>query len=178
MRGYMSKNTKNNHNAAGALSVHIAQSIDFDQMSSMQEKYFNIITQYANTPNLSVLSTLKLDMLDEAKEWIEEIRTNKSFVLPFLISNMLRGDIYALNIYDKVYQNKPSLLVDYTTIHNDDSVQCKFNDYGGAEDARAIVTAEHWLTSEDAVEILGSTGKDSLCGINGMLGIENTFLEC
>ena len=174
----MNKNIKNNHNAAGTLSVYVASSVDFDQMSAIQDKYVGIVMKYTNTPNLSILSTIKIDMLEEAKEWIAEISTNKTFTLPFLISNMLRGDIYALNIYDKVYKDNPELLIDYSTIHRNEPVQCKFDNYGGAEDARAIVTAEHWLSSEEAVNVLGESGRASLCSTNGMLGIKNAFLEC
>ena len=172
------KNSKNNHNAANKLSAHIAKSLNFDEMSKLENRYNEVVKDYSNTPQFQMLSTIRMDKLQSAKDWFAEIAQDKHLSIPFLVSKMLQGDMYALNIFDNVHKNTSDLIIDYKKIHADTALQKVFNSYGGSEDARAIVTAEHWLSSEEAVDLLGSNGKVELCGINNMLEVTNNFVEC
>lgn len=171
--------SKNNYKAANKLSVYIAKTLNYEALSRLEEKYSKIVTEYTSTPKFKVLSIIKIDKLQSARDWFVEIEKSKDLSIPFLVSKMLYGDIYALNIFDSIHKNtKNDLVITYQKIHSNSFIEEMFNSYGGAEDARAIVTAENWLTSQEAVDLIGNNGKEELCSINNMLGVTNIFIDC
>ncbi|RZI45319.1 hypothetical protein EDM53_05435 [Rickettsiales endosymbiont of Peranema trichophorum] len=175
-----SRHIVNNH-VAGDIGKFVAKHSNFQEMSLLQNKYISILTEYQKSPTLSMLSSIRMDRLEVFNKWLPEAAANYQKVSPFLISNMLRGDIFAVNIFDNLqkYMGREDLVVSYEKIHGDLSLKETFSRYGGAEDGRAILSAEHWLESEIAADIFGNSNElATLCAINTMLHIHNEYITC
>jgi len=93
---------------------------------------------------------------------------------------MLEGDILALNVYENVYKDQPDILVDYSKIHHCSAFETRFKNYGAAEDVRAVITAQHWIASSGAVDLIEGNPmwESALCSATQTLGITNHYLEC
>jgi hypothetical protein len=164
MGNYTKLNSKNiiNYHVANDIGTFVAKHLSFIEMEALQNKYASLLAEYQNTPELNILSTIKMDKLTAFKEWVPEALTHYNQVIPFLVSNMFKGDILSLNMFENIHKaaGKDELLITYTKIHNDDNLKSVFSGYGGAEDARAIMTAEHWLESTEAANMF--KGSDEL----------------
>jgi hypothetical protein len=128
-----------------------------------------------------------MNRLESATNWSQNIKSSTPEVNPFLVSKMLEGDFYALSLFDLINKENQKLVITYSKIHKDDDLNIRFNKYGGAEDARAIISAENWLTSEDAANVMQNIhsnhstqndGREQLCNINESLGLVNEFIDC
>jgi hypothetical protein len=175
-----SKNIINYH-VASDIGSFVAKNLNYEGMSSLQDKYFAILTEYQSNPVLNILSTIKMDKLEAFNQWIPEAYNDSKTVIPFLVANMFRGDIYSLNMYDNIcrYGRQEELIISYDKIHNDPELKEIFMQYGGAEDARAIMAAEHWLESLVAAQIFESSDDiEILCAVNSMLHIHNSYVDC
>ena len=91
-------------------------------------------------------------------------------------------DIFALNVFDNLHRigDKLQFTMSYSKIHSDRLRTSKFNNYGSAEDSRAFLTAEYWLKSQEAAEVMeqNENGLESLCSIIGMMHIDNEYIHC
>ncbi len=176
-------NSKNiiNHHVANDIGIFVAKHLSFQEMSALQNKYIALLGEYQNTPELNILSSIKMDKLQAFQEWVPQALSEYNKVIPFLVSNMFKGDIIALNMYENLCRtsNKEDLIINYSKIHNDKDLKSIFSQYGGAEDARAIMTAEHWLESSQAADIFKDGGDiEILCAANSMLHINNEYINC
>ncbi len=146
---------------------------------SFAAEYCRVINDYQNTlaPYISGAS-IQLQRLDYFEDWIKEIHQKKLIAMPFIISQMLQGSIYAVNIYDSVYQGRSDLVIDWGRALGE--FRSIFIERGLGEDGRAIFSAERWLSSEKAVNVLQSHahGEVPLCSLVEILGITNPFMEC
>ncbi len=175
-----SKNIINNH-VANDIRTFVAKNSNFQEMRALQNQYVSLLDEYENTPALIVSSTIRMDRLGSFNKWMPEAMQDYTKVIPFLVSNMFKGDIYSLNIFENIYRglNKENILLCYSNILNDKNLKNTFSRYGGAEDARAIMTAERWLESSDAADIFQKSNDiDILCAVNTMLHINNEFIQC
>ncbi|CAL7962980.1 conserved hypothetical protein [Alphaproteobacteria bacterium] len=175
----MARSAKNIR-AADGLYASIAQNSNFKTVNDFQEKYDAIVTEYLNTPELAMRSIIRMDLLDSFKRWVPEILENKQKVIPFIIANMLKGDIIALDMYDNLYNtvNRTDLVLDYMTIHQNSTLKAQFRECGGGEDSRAIISAEHWLKSSEAADVLSGDIQDGLCTANEILHTTNEYAHC
>jgi hypothetical protein len=177
----MSVEIKNDY-ASSNLLTYVATISNYTIMHNFEEKYASMIAEYSNKPEFSFLSSIDVSGLDSFKNWSGEALIMKHITYPLLVSKLLRGDIFALDIYNNLHKldEKTELVIDYRRIHSDSLLKAKFNHNGAAEDARAILTAEYWLGSQEAFEIMkqNSEGVDNLCIITGMLHINNAYINC
>ncbi|CAL7959487.1 conserved hypothetical protein [Alphaproteobacteria bacterium] len=175
----MTRSAKNIR-AADELYASMAQNSNFKVVHGFQEKYDAIVTEYLSTPGLAVRSIIRVDLLDSFKQWVPEILANKQNVVPFIIANMLEGDIIALDMYDNLYStaNRTDLVLDYMTIHQNSTLEIRFREYGGGEDSRAIISAERWLKSSEAADVLSGDIQDGLCIANEILHTANEYAHC
>ncbi|MFI4983787.1 MAG: hypothetical protein ACHP6I_01155 [Rickettsiales bacterium] len=174
-------NSVNNINASNEISRYIASSTTFEEMHAFQKQYRAMVEEYDNTPSLKLMSTIEAGKLKSFKCWAPQALENKDKVMPLLVSNMLKGNIFSVSIYDSLYEldNKPDLIIDYMKLHKDPDLKEQFHKHGGGEDSRAILSAEHWLQSHEAADIFNSSNAQlSLCAVNDMLHITNEFLHC
>jgi hypothetical protein len=175
-----SRNIINDH-VASDLEAFVAKHSNFQEMNALQHRYAAIIREYQTTPELNILSTVAIDRLETFQRWIPEALSNYKKVVPFLISNMFKGDIFSLNMFENLckHNNQESLLLDYSKINHDASLKETFSQYGGSEDARAIMTAEHWLESSESADIFRSNNElEVLCAAGSMLHMHNDYITC
>lgn len=161
--------------AANKIAGLAAKALKLQEMKEFQSGYGNVIKAY-QTSSLALLSTVKVNELNEFKEWKPYLMDNKDKVVPLIISKMLKGDIFAFSIFKEL----SSHIIDYDMIHHDKNINEELQNYGGAEDGLAIVNARHWLGTEEAVEIFApfTDGKNVECEINELLNINNVFIDC
>ena len=181
MTNIKSKNILNNH-AANDISIFVAKNSNFNEMNVLNDKYLSILQGYHNTLELKISSIIMIEKVEVFNQWLPEAVSNYNRVVPFLVSKMFQGDIFALSMFDNINicAKKENLLVSYDKIHNNKELKDTFIAYEGGENARAIITAEHWLKSIEAVKAFerGSDGSDIMCAVNSMLHINNENLEC
>lgn len=176
----MSNNHMNTY-AATELSAYVAKSLTFEAMDALNKKLDQLVNDYQDTPSLKIMSHIDFSKLESFKNWVPEALTNKKLVMPYLVSDLLEGNIYTLSIYDALYKatNNDELIIDYVKILSNPELKKTFNSYGGAEDARAIMTAEHWLKSTEAAEVFTSgNNQNVLCNANAILHISNEHVDC
>lgn len=175
-----SQNIINNH-VADEIFRFIAKNSNFLEISALQDKYVSLLNEYSNTPGLVILSTISMGRLPAFNEWANEALQDYR-VVPFLVSRMVQGDIFALSMYESLYKKTleaEDSLITYTKIITDQHLKSTFGCYGGDESARAVLTAEHWLESSAAAGVFQSTGDvDILCAVTIMLHINNPSVEC
>ena len=175
-----SKNIVNYH-VANDIGSFVAKNSNFNEMNAPQDKYLSMLAEYYNNPILKVSSTIRMDKLEAFNTWLPEALDNINKVIPYLVSNMFKGDIFSLNMYDNLceYGNLQDLIINYDKIHTDPVLKETFMQYGGAEDGRAILSAEHWLESSSAAEIFKSSNDlEILCAVNSMSHINNEHITC
>lgn len=173
--------SKSNIYAASHLATSIAKFANFEGMDALKKKYTQLYNEYQSDAKLAVSSHIDFSKLESFNQWIPEALNNKKAVIPFLVSNMLEGDIYSLAMYDALYtvNNKKDLVIDYSKILSTPDIKAKFNEYGGAEDSRGIITAEHWLKSEEAANIFKEHNNlEDFCTANNVLHITNEYVDC
>ncbi len=172
----------NNERASNDLFGYIGSVSDYVTMNNFQNRYKSLIHEYFSKPESRLLSEIDVSNLETYKSWTMTALQEKNKIYPLLISKILQGDIFALNIYDNLHQvdGKSQLILSYSKIHSDPLLMEKFNAYGSSEDARAILTAEYWLKSQEAVELMGqnSEGLENLCSLTGMLHLNNEYIIC
>ena len=170
----------NNQRASKELLEYISGILNFTEMNDFETQYTNLVEEYQTRSDLHLLSSIKTKELDSFKSWNTTTINPINFAL--LICKMLKGDIFALSLYDNLKQlsEDQSLVFSYAKIYQTQALQEEFYKHGGSEDARAILTAEYWLQSKEAVSIIGNTplGIDSLCLVNSMLHISNHYIDC
>ena len=168
-------------NVANNIEVFVSKHATFQEMNFLQKKYISMLAEYQDNPELNILSSIRVDKLDTFNEWLPEAAENYATILLFLVSNMLKGDIFSLNIFDGLcrYIKEEYLIVSYDILHEDDALRITFVEYGGAEDARAVMSAENWLESASAAEIFMDTDDlEILCNVNHMLHLDNEHIIC
>jgi len=143
--------------------------------------YRDSLQEYQTSP-MRFISSIDVCKLKSFKEWSSQALIDKQIVIPLLICKMIRGDIFALSAYDKLKKisGDNSLVIDYTKIIKNAELSAEFSKYGGAEDSRAVLTAVHWLASDESISMLGQNelGHNSLCLVNSILHIHNQHLNC
>lgn len=166
---------------AAALKVRkiAAQELGPDAMGKYQEKYKEVVEGYMNS---TVDAIPHLDTYQPFQEWLPFLIANKDKIMPNLICNMLKKDIYAFNIYNILQKETGStdLLIDYNTIWNTPELRSIYSAVGAGQPAIGILNAVHWLSSNEAAEdVHNSTiAQNDLCAVNGILGVSNNFLDC
>lgn len=170
-----------NEHVSNDIGVFVASHLNFQGISELYNTYSSLLQEYHNTPSLRVMSIISFEQLESFQKWLPIAIQNKDKVVPFLVGNMFRGDIYALNMFENLYEaeHQDSMLISYSKIHNNPELKKQFNEYGGAEDARAVMTAEKWLGSADAAEIFVDKNDSALlCAIGEMLNVHNDYISC
>lgn len=173
--------SQSNIYAAAHLITSIAKFANFEGMNDLKKKYDQLCNDYQNDSKLAVSSHIDFSRLESFNQWIPKALNNKKAIIPFLVSNMLEGDIYSLSMYDALYNanNKKDLVIDYSKILSTPDIKAKFTQYGGAEDSRSIITAEHWLKSEEAANIFKEHDSlEDFCAANSVLHIINEYVDC
>lgn len=171
----------NNQRASIELLNYVSRVINYTQMNDFETQYSKLIQEY-QTGSTRLLSSIEVDRLDSFKEWSAIALNNKQNIFPLLVCKMIKGDIFALNIYENLRKlsDNYDLIIDYRKIHQSFDLQEKFKQHGAAEDGRAVMNAEYWLASEEAVSMLGQNelGHNSLCLVNSILHVANQYLHC
>jgi CRISPR/Cas system-associated endonuclease/helicase Cas3 len=173
--------------AANTLRQLALRQLDFDMVREYQNKYKEIIEGYRDS-DLVIYSSIKLDKFEPFLKWLPSLVEKKAEVLPLIIANMLKRDIYAENIYRilQIHTNSENQIIWYNKLHEDKILQQEFKDLGGAHDALAVLNAFHWLSSEEAADIVkkfdeinhSHNNENDLCAVNGMLGVSNNYIDC
>ena len=167
---------------ANSLLDYASSLFTMEEMIKFQTQYSALVHEYQNTPSLSILSTgIHIDRLESFQNWKSELISNKDKVIPLIVSNMLRGDIFAASIYNEIYKDstKDDFIITYSHVHKDKKLESSFLNYGAAEDSLSILNAEHWLTTKEAAEMFQiHSSSEALCYIDELLNIQNEFIHC
>ena len=172
----------NNAHTSNDLFSFIGSISNYTTMNNFDNNYSSIISEFFDKPESRLSSEIDVSNLDSFKLWSTDAIKHKHIVYPLLIVKILQGDIFALNIYDNLHKiaGNNQVIVDYSKIHSNPLLMSKFNEYGGAEDSRAILTAEYWLKSKESAEIMEQNehGIENLCSLTGSLHITNDYINC
>lgn len=163
-----------------------AKQMSFDEMKEFQLKYKDMVEGYHDS-DLVIYSTIALDKYQPFQEWLPWLIENKDKVVPALISKMLSQDIFAEKIYILIQeQTNPDILLKGRDTFLGTKTFEHLKQLGGGQPAHAIVNAELWLASNEAAELVANSDNvhdshaahDTLCTVNGMLGIDNEYIDC
>lgn len=173
--------------AAEELFRFAANQMSPEEMGAYQEKYRDIVLGYRNS-DLKIFSSIKLDIYEPFIKWLPWLIENKEKVVPILVNNMLRQDIYALTIYNILQQKTAGedLLLDSFMIRGNEDLYAKYKAAGAGQPAIAFINAINWLDSDEAANIVINSdlahssheATNNLCVINGILGISNSHIDC
>ena len=167
----------NEEKSASMLMILSARALELQKMKEFMNGYRNLIEAF-HASHLSLLSTLpfRVGELKEFDEWKPYLMENKHKIMPIFISKMLRGDFFALSVFQKL----SAYIITYDMLDSNHNIYKEYRKYGGAADALAIVTAKNWLTSEEAAETFDTFkgGREVECEINGLLEIKNPSIDC
>jgi hypothetical protein len=168
--------------SSAKLRDYAARLSNYNEMLDFQNKLESIIYEYQDS-QYSVLSTgIFIDKLESFSRWLPELMSNKSKVVPLLVSNMLNGDMFSESIYRGIYNEygKSDIVLNIYQILDDPTLKLKFSQNGSDGPAEAKINAEQWLVSREAVEVFleNSQGTQVLCIVNELLGINNNFMNC
>lgn len=161
------------HNAA-------ARQLGYNEMEFYQNSYNSIIEDYDNSIH-RFSSSIKVTQLRSFRDWLPYLIENKFKIMPNLIANMLKSDIYAFKMYETL-----QLVTGAADILVDDENKCDLAKipngfllagYNGA----AKLNAVKWLESSEAAQIIHDSSPEianDLCAAIGILAADNSLAGC
>ena len=167
--------------STAAQKIHkiAAEGMGANDMRDYQNKYKEVVEAYKNS---SVDASAHLENFQPFQNWLPSLITNKDKIMPNLICNMLKKDTYAFNIYNIIQKATGStdLLIDYNKIWNTPELLIAYKSIGGDQKAIAILNAVQWVSSNEAAKDVHDSivAQKDLCAANGLLGVNNDFLDC
>lgn len=172
---------------ANEISELAIKQLSYNEMHDYQEHYKALVLGYGES-DLKIYSTIKFEEYQPFIEWLPWLNANKNKVIPLLVSNMLKRDIFAFRIYEILERNEnpDDLYLTHPEIQNNPELYDLYKKMGIDTPAAAYVNAVHWLTSEEAATIANeieqhdhsSHAVENLCTANSLMGISNTHIDC